>query len=290
MTILITGATGTVGAGLSARLANEGLSIRVMTRSPETSSFPKSIQVVKGDFADLASLRSAMEGVSTLFLLNAVRPDELHHGITAVNAAHQAGVRNIVYLSVMDAEKFVGVPHFAAKVAVERAIRDLGFSGAVLRPNYFMQNDLDALPVLIEHSVYPMVIGSRGISMVDVRDIVDAAAIELIRLERGSRAGSVETHKLVGADVITAEVATEIWSSELGKPIHYAGDDLTAAEEQMAKGMPQSIAFDLCRMFEVFQTNGFIASSNDVEQFTSLLGRSPRSYRSFVRETLAEFA
>lgn len=90
MTVLITGAAGTVGAGLSARLANEGLRIRVMTLSPETSSFPKSIQVVKGDFADLASLRSAMDGVSTLLLLNAVRPDELHHGMTAVNAAHQA--------------------------------------------------------------------------------------------------------------------------------------------------------------------------------------------------------
>lgn len=53
----------------------------------------------------------------------------------------------------MDAEKFVTVPHVAAKVAVERAIRDLGFSGAVLRLNYFMQNDLDALSVPIEHSV-----------------------------------------------------------------------------------------------------------------------------------------
>lgn len=290
MTILVTGATGTIGARLSARLSMDGLSVRVMTRSPETSLFPKNVQVAKGDFSDLTSLRSAMEGVSTLFLLNAVRPDELHQGITAVNAAHEAGVRNIVYLSVMDAEKFVNVPHFAAKVAVERAIRSLGFSGAVLRPNYFMQNDLDALPVLVEHSVYPMVIGSRGVSMVDVRDIVDAAVIELTRLECGDRSGFIVSHNLVGADVVSADIATDIWSSELGKPIYYVGDDLKVAEDQLARGMPRSMAFDLCRMFEGFQTNGFIASSNDVEQFTSLLGRSPRRYRSFVQETLAGFA
>ncbi|MBK6491101.1 MAG: NAD(P)H-binding protein [Sphingomonadales bacterium] len=62
MTILVTGATGAVGAGLSTRLSKEGLSVRVMTRSPETSPFPKDVQVAKGDFSDLTSLRSAVEG------------------------------------------------------------------------------------------------------------------------------------------------------------------------------------------------------------------------------------
>jgi uncharacterized protein YbjT (DUF2867 family) len=132
-----------------------------------------------------------------------------------------------------------------------------------------------------------MAIGSHGVSMVDVRDIADAAAIELTRLECGERLGSIVSHNLVGSDVISADIATDIWSSELGKPIYYVGDDLTAAEEQMANGMPRSMAFDLCRMFEGFQTNGFVGSSNDVEQFSSLLGRPPRSYKSFVRETAA---
>ena len=146
MTILLTGVTGTVGAFLSRRLSEEDLSVQAMTRSAETSRFPKNFQVVKGDFSELMSLRSAMEGVSTLFLLNAVRPDEFHQAITAANAANEAGVKSVVYLSVMNAEKFVNVSHFAAKVATERAIRSLGFSGTILRTNYFMQNDLNALP------------------------------------------------------------------------------------------------------------------------------------------------
>lgn len=287
MTILVTGATGTVGAGLINRLSDEGLSFRIMTRSPETARVPENVQVVKGDFSDLTSLRAAMDGISTLFLLNAVSPDELHQAITAVNAAHESGIRNVVYLSVMDAEKFANVPHFAAKVAAEHAIRSLSFSAAILRPNYFMQNDLDAVPVVIEHGVYPMVIGSRGVSMVDVRDIADAALIELARLERGERPGSVVSRNLVGADVVSADLAAAIWSSELGRPIHYVGDDLVRAEEQMSQAMPQSMAYDLCRMFEGFQTHGFAASSRDVEQFTSLLGRPPRSYRDLVRETVA---
>lgn len=259
----------------------------MMTRSPDTARVPENVQVVKGDFSDLTSLRAAMDGISTLFLLNAVRPDELHQAITAVNAAHESGIRNIVYLSVMDAEKFANVPHFAAKVAAEYTIRSLGFSAAILRPNYFMQNDLDAVPVLIEHGVYPMVIGSRGVSMVDVRDIADAAVIELTRLERGERPGSVVSHNLVGADVVSAEMAAAIWSSALGRPIHYIGDDLARAEEQMSQGMPLSMAYDLCRMFEGFQTKGFAASSRDVEQFTNLLGRPPRRYRDLVRETVS---
>lgn len=287
MTILLTGATGTVGTGLSKRLMKEDLRVRVMTRSPEVSRFPEKVEVVRGEFSDPTSLRSAMKDISTLFLLNSVGPDELHQSMTAVNVARESMISNIVYLSVMDAEKFVNVPHFATKSAVERAIRSLGFSASFLRPNYFMQNDLKALSVLLKHSLYPMSIGACGLSMVDVRDIVDAAVIEVTRLERRERLGTIVSHNLVGPDVISADIATEIWSSALGKPIYYVGNDLAAAEEKMASNMPRSMAFDLCRMFEAFQSNGFIASTTDVEQFASLLGRHPRSYRCFVRDTLA---
>lgn len=286
MTILVTGATGTIGSALVGSLAQSGVSARAMTRAPEKHRFPQGIEAVRGDMSDIQSVRSALSGVSTLFLLNAVGPEELHQALTTLSLAREAGVTRVVYLSVMDAEKFVDVPHFAAKAAVETAIKRLGFSATILRANYFMQNDIDALPAIVAHKVYPMVIGSRGLSMVDVRDIVDAAAIELLRLDNRECARAVTSFNLVGPDVITADLATTIWSHELNEPVVYVGDDLAAAEQRMARSMPLAIAYDLCLMFAGFQAHGFAASNADLERLTKLLGRPPRTYEDFVRESL----
>ena len=49
---------------------------------------------------DVDSLRVALSDVSTLFLLNAVAPDELNQALIALNLAREAGVERIVYFSI----------------------------------------------------------------------------------------------------------------------------------------------------------------------------------------------
>jgi uncharacterized protein YbjT (DUF2867 family) len=48
----------------------------------------------------------------------------------------------MVYLSVIHADRFVNVPHFAVKFGAERMIEQMGFSATILRPAYFIDNDL----------------------------------------------------------------------------------------------------------------------------------------------------
>ena len=76
-----------------------------------------------------------------------------------------------------------------------------------------------------------------------------------------------------------------IWSSVLGKEIHYAGDDMDAFEEQMRKSAPSWSAFDIRMMFEGYLERGFIAGDGDLETLTKLLGHAPRRYEDFARET-----
>lgn len=76
MTILVTGASGTVGRNVVQQLNLRGADIRALVRDPARADFPKSVSVVQGDMLDVDSLRAALKGVSTLFLLNAVAPDE----------------------------------------------------------------------------------------------------------------------------------------------------------------------------------------------------------------------
>src|SRR6476469_2059828 len=81
--------------------------------------------IVQGDVLDVDSLRGALNGVSTLFLLNAVVADEFTQALIVLNLAREAGVERIVYLSVIHSDLYSNVPHFAAKFAVERMIEQM---------------------------------------------------------------------------------------------------------------------------------------------------------------------
>jgi uncharacterized protein YbjT (DUF2867 family) len=115
-------------------------------------------------------------------------------------------------------------------------IDDLNLPATVLRPGYFIQNNLRQKAPLLNLSVYAMPIGSKGVSMVDIRDIGEAAAIELLRRHRAPTALLRETYSLVGPDSLSGEQLGAIWSEALGRPVRYGGDDLSAMEQRM-KGM-----------------------------------------------------
>ncbi len=94
-----------------------------------------------GEFTDPSVMRQALDGVSGLFLLSPVAVEELTGTLHTPTLARAAGVRDVVYLSVIHADRFTDPPHFAAKAAAERMIDDLGITATVLRPGYYMQND-----------------------------------------------------------------------------------------------------------------------------------------------------
>ena len=75
MTILVIGATGTVGSQVIEQLTNRGADVKALVRDTSKANFPAGVSVVQGDLLDVDSLRSAFSSVSTLFLLNAVVAD-----------------------------------------------------------------------------------------------------------------------------------------------------------------------------------------------------------------------
>jgi uncharacterized protein YbjT (DUF2867 family) len=290
MTILVTGSTGTIGSQVLMQLQGKDANVRALTRSPEKAQLPAGVTPVKGDLSDIDSVRAALAGVSTLFVLAPNVPDELTQAILTMSAAREAGVKGIVYLSVFKGAQYTDVPHFAGKYTVERMIEDLDMPATVLRPAYFIQNDLRQKDPLLKLGVYGMPIGSKGISMVDIRDIGAAAAMELLRRARAATPLPRETYELVGPDSLTGEAIAAIWSEALGRPIRYGGNDLSVMEQRMKTMVPSWHAMDLRLMLSRYQTDGAVATAADVARLTSLLGRAPRSYRDFARDAAAQWA
>ncbi|NKK61779.1 SDR family oxidoreductase [Rhizobium ruizarguesonis] len=287
MTILVTGATGNVGRQVVEHLVKRGADVRALVRDPSKADFPAGVSVVQGDFLDVDSLRNAMSGVSTLFLLSAVVPDEFTQALIALNVARSAGIERIVYLSVIHADLYVNVPHFAGKFGVERMIEQMGFKATILRPAYFIQNDLTVKDVITGYGAYPMPIGPKGLAMIDVRDIAEIAALELLRREQAAEPLPLDRINLVGPQTLTGTDIAAIWSDVLARPIHYGGDNTEGFEQNLKQFIPGWMAYDMRLMGERFLTDGMLPEAGDVERLTALLGRPLRSYRAFAAETVA---
>jgi uncharacterized protein YbjT (DUF2867 family) len=287
MTILVTGATGTIGRQVVEQLARRGADVRAFVRDPAKAKFPAGVTVAQGDMLDVDALRGALSGVSTLFLLNAVVPDEFTQALVALNLAREAGVERVVYLSVIHSDLYLNVPHFAGKFGVERMIEQMGFNATILRPAYFINNDLTIKDVVLGYGVYPMPIGDKGLAMIDARDIGEIAAIELIRREQATGPLPVDRINLVGPDTLTGADVAAIWSDVLARPIAYGGDDTAGFEQNLRKFMPSWMALDMRLMGERFLGDGMLPEAGDVERLTALLGRPLRSYRAFASEIAA---
>ncbi|RAU35139.1 NmrA family NAD(P)-binding protein [Pseudomonas sp. RIT411] len=283
MTILVTGATGSVGRHLMQQLVQRDAKVRVLTRNPAGTDFPAAVEVMQGDLLDLAALRRAFSGVSTLFLLNAVTGDEFTQALITLNIARESGVERVVYLSVFGADSAVNVPHFAVKFGAERMLAAMGFGATILRPSYFIDNEAMLKDVILQHGIYPMPLGGKGVAMVDARDIAEVAALELIRRDQAPGRLPSTTLNLVGPDSLTGEGAAAIWSELLDRPIHYAGDDPQGFEQNMATFMPAWMAYEMRLMAERYVSDGMLPQPGDRERLVQMLGRPLHGYRDFAR-------
>lgn len=284
MTILITGATGRVGQQVVQQLVQRGANVRVLVRDPLKATFPAGVDVVQGDLLDIDALRTAFTGVRTLFLLNAVAADEFTQALITLNIARECGIERVVYLSVIHSDRFVNVPHFAVKLGAERMIEQMGFSATILRPTYFIDNEHMIKDVILNHGVYPMPIGAKGVAMVDVRDIAEVAAIELMRRDQAPATLPIDIINLVGPDTLTGSDVATIWSGVLGRPVVYGGDDPTAFEQNLATFLPKWMAYEMRLMAERYVSDGMLPETGDVARLTAMLGRPLHSYRDFAAE------
>jgi uncharacterized protein YbjT (DUF2867 family) len=287
MTILVTGATGNIGRNVVEQLAKRGASVRALVRDPSKAKFPGGVEVVQGDLLDVDSLRSARKGVSTLFLLNGVVADEYTQALIALNVAREAGIERFVYLSVIHSDRYVNVPHFAGKFGVERMIEQMKLGATILRPAYYMDNEVTIKDVVTGYGIYPMPIGDKGLAMIDARDVGEVAAIELIRREQSPTSLPLDYINVVGPDTLTGADAAAVWSDVIGRTITFPGNDTAAFEQNLRQFMPSWMAFDMRLMAERFLTEGMIPDAGDVERLTRLLGRPLRSYRDYVAQITA---
>ncbi len=281
MKILVTGGTGNVGGRVVSELLKRGAEVRVLARKQaDAEKVPSGAEIAVGDLLDPVSVEQAMRGVDKLFLLNAVVADELTQALIAYGIAKRLGLKHVTYLSVFKVDQFRDVPHFASKLAVEGALREFGVPYTILRPGYYIQNDLGLKGALTEAGVYPMPLGTAGIAAADMRDIAEAAAISLT-----SEGHEGQTYDIVAPTLISGPGNAALWGKLLGKEIKYTGHDFDQWEQGMRARMPGWSAYDLRMMLQGYFDRGFASTGTEVTKLAKLLGHTPRGYEEFATET-----
>ena len=140
---VVTGAFGYTGKYIAQRLLDNGVSVRSLTRNPQSfSPFGDRVERHPLDFDDFRQLVRSLEGADTLYNTFWVRfaRGPVNHDLAVrnsrnlVDAAVEAGVRRFVHISITGASADSPLPYFRGKGQVEDYIRESGLSYSIIRP------------------------------------------------------------------------------------------------------------------------------------------------------------
>ena len=281
--ILVTGATGTNGREILARLARLGVSTTAMLRQPdEAKGIPSDIGRVAGDFDDERSLDRGLAGVECAFLLTPSTEHAEAQQKRFVAAAARAGVRRVVKLSQFAADADSPVRFLRYHAAVEAAIRGTDMTWTFLRPNLFMQGLLHFAGMIQRQNMFAAPIGSARVSAVDVRDIADVAVAALTEPGHEGR-----TYTLTGPEALTHEDMAVKLSAATGRTVAFHD----ASEEDMrqamgAVGMPKWQVEGLIEDYAHYRRGEAAEIATGVLDVT---GRQPRGFAEFARNYAGSF-
>lgn len=277
-TILITGATGTIGRPLALRLAGaSGTHVRALVRDPAAAAdlAGAGAALIQGSFEDPDSMAAAADGADTLVLITAANPRAADQAHAAIEATR--GVRRIVRLSAVKAGADGPTENTRLHARTEAEIRAGGAAFVILRPMAFFQNLLWSAGGILGRGELHQATGDARLGLIDTRDVVDA--LERVAL---SDEHDGKTLELTGpAAVSYAEVAASL-TRALGRPVRY----VPVFPEALAEFLRQFGADDwsarLVRDYSAAYGSGWGDFTTDAVE--KLTGHPARGIDEFVRE------
>ncbi|MBW8682797.1 SDR family oxidoreductase [Chitinophaga rhizophila] len=279
-TILITGATGSIGTELIRQLSAQGIAVNAMVRSPDRAKdlgqLP-GVTLVQGDFDDAQSLKAALKGIEKAFLLTNSSEQAEAQQLRFVAAAKAAGVKHLVKLSQWAAHSDSPVRFLRYHAAAEAAIIASGITYTFLRPNLFMQGLLGFKDPIKADNRFFAAAGDARISLIDIRDI---AAVAAVVLTTDGHANAV--YDLTGPESLTHTALAEIFSAVLQRHITFVDVPEPAMKAALSgAGFPEWQAEGLLEDYAHYRLNEAATVTTTVEDVT---GKPARSFGQFVAD------
>ncbi len=274
-TILVTGATGTIGSHLVPLLDEAGTHVIAGSRSGQSRDGVPARVV---DFEDPASLRRAFEGIDSLFLLFPLVPNKLELARHAIDAARDAGVRHIVRSSGAGADPQSPSTIGRLQGSIDELVMNSGIAWTIVRPSFFAQNWITYHGEMIRKGEVFLSYGDGKAGYVDALDI--AAVSARVLLDPEAHAGAI--HTLTGPAALGVQEVLDEIARASGRVATYrriAESDAIAAMQTM--GMDAWTTDILSGLNQAIAAGYAAGLTDDVQKIT---GRPARSFATFAEQ------
>ena len=284
--ILVTGATGMFGGGITRELSRRGVPVRAMTSNPshaEELRLP-GVDPVVADMDRPETLGQAVDGVDTVFLVSPMDDRVQVREANVLEAAQRAGVQRIVKLhgAVKHRGDALGRLHGAS---IE-AIRQSGLDWALLSPTSVLETSLFSMLPWIE--AVGGIVASAGngkVALVAADDVARAGAVVLAERQENGR-----DYVVTGPELLTFTEICEILSRATGRSIPY----MDVSDEELAKtlvdeaGMtPEEAEIGVVCHFRAWR-NGDAGVRTDT--YEELTGQRPTTTEEWIQARQQVFA
>jgi NAD(P)H dehydrogenase (quinone) len=279
--LAVTQAAGALGRRVAARLARLGVAQRLVVGNREGAPRLAGVEVTEASYHDTAGMRRALTGAQTLFLVSAEEsPDCVEQHVAAVDAAVDAGVERIVYVSVLSAAANATFKSARDDFHTEEHARATGMSCTFLRPSVYF----DLLPTLCSaDGVIENGAGDGRVACLSHDDVADVAVVVLTDHDHDGR-----TYDVTGPVAQSmVEIADEL-ALATGRPVSYSArtpeEDRAspsgsgAADWQIEAAVSRFAAIAAGEMDIVSDTVARL-TGHDAQTFSAYLRQHPESYK-----------
>jgi NAD(P)H dehydrogenase (quinone) len=287
MMIAVTGAGGKTGVAILQALAKRGVATRGLVHKATDQAAvvaAGAAESVVGKIEQRSVLDELLAGVDAVYhICPNMHPEEVAIGATFIASAQAAGVKHLVYHSVLHPH-VAAMPHHWHKCLVEEQIFASGLPFTILQPTAYMQNLLGYWGAIAQTGFYtvPYPITTR-LSLVDLQDVAEVAARVLT--EPGHH-GAI--YELVGTPPLTQSEVTHSLSEHLGQTVVAQELNIELWEAgARAQGLSDYALQTLRQMFTYYAAFGLVGNA---QVLSWLLGRPATSLDAFVQRIAAEAA
>jgi uncharacterized protein YbjT (DUF2867 family) len=275
--ILVTGATGNVGAELVRTLAAAGEPVRALVRDDaRRAALPQEVESVTGDLNRPETLGPALDGVRGVHLLSgyAGLPD-------ALERMRAAGVEHVTLQSSSavpggDTTNAVARYHIES----EAAVRASGLDWTFLQPDSFMSNTLDWAGQLKTGDVVKAPFADVRVATIDPLDVAAVAAVALTQPGHAGR-----SYRLSGPESLLPADRVAILAKVLGRDLRFEAQPNDEARAEMSAAMPAEYVDAFFRFF----VDGTLDESEVLPTVEEVTGRPPRTFAQWAEAHAGAF-